>query len=335
MVTKSFLKRWLAAACTALAVCQAPAPAGAQPAPLPGTAPMAGYAPPWAPWLATPPAYRGAAPPTAYGQPVAPQAHAELNSLLSMFHPHWYGQWLTGFANPWVDQMTQKRLLDTWMRSMDPKLMFGQPRGTSGEDGDGQVPDRLPLASIPGFPTQTKQAWRPNTVCEGVSLEAKRNFYQSMMMLSPLSMRDMVSIMAEKMPVAEGVTFEDAVDAMKLRANEVNFKLVGHNAFWLDVRAITGDQDTPRVEIFQFCDAMVGRQILDYVPEFAVFLPCRIALLEDADRKLWVMTLDWDVGWLDYAQNPNSELDKGLRAEAHRLREAIRYIMEGAATGDF
>ena len=226
-------------------------------------------------------------------------------------------------TNPWMDQATQHAMLDAMMRSMDPRLAFGAGAGA------------VPVVGIPGFPTQTEKPRRPNTVTEGVSLNAKRNFYQSMMMVNPLSMRDMIGIMAQKMPVAEDVTFEDAVEAMKLRANEVNFKLVGHNPFWLDVRAISGDEDTPRVEIFLFCDAMVGRKILDYVPEFAVFLPCRIALLEDADKKLWVMTLDWDVSWLDYAQNPNSKLDEELRADAMRIRDALRYIMEGAATGDF
>ena len=39
---------------------------------------------------------------------------------------------------------------------------------------------------------------------------------------------------------AEGVAKDVAV---KLRANEVNFKLVGHNPFWLDVRAISGDEE--------------------------------------------------------------------------------------------
>ena len=47
------------------------------------------------------------------------------------------------------------------------------------------------------------------------------------------------------------------------------------------------------------------------------------------------MTLDWNVNWLNLAQNPNSVLDKELREEAIRIREGIRYIMEGAATGDF
>jgi uncharacterized protein (DUF302 family) len=99
------------------------------------------------------------------------------------------------------------------------------------------------------------------------------------------------------------------------------------------VRAITG-KPTPRVEIFQFCDAMVGRQILDHVPEFVVFLPCRVAVLEDADGKLWVMTLDWDVSWLDYAQNPNTALDQQLRADAKRIRDALRSIMRAGANGE-
>ena len=80
---------------------------------------------------------------------------------------------------------------------------------------------------------------------------------------------------------------------------------------------------------------MVARKILDYAPEFVVFIPCRIALLEDAEGKLWVMTLDWDVNWLNLAQNPNSVLDEDLRQHAMRIREGMRYIMEGAASGDF
>jgi len=48
-----------------------------------------------------------------------------------------------------------------------------------------------------------------------------------------------------------------------------------------------------------------------------------------------VMTLDWNINWLNLAQNPNSVLDEEFRAEANRIREGMRYIMEGAATGDF
>ena len=249
---------------------------------------------------------------------------------------YWSNWYAFNVMAPWVDSVTEFGFMDQMMKAMDPQLMFGaQPDSYVDEAGQGVVPEELPLVSVPGFPTQSRQEWTPNTVTGDISREAKRNFYQTMMMMSPISMRDMIGIMAEKMPVAEDVSFDDAVDSMKLRANEINFKFVGHSPLWRDVRAITGDENTPRVEIFQFCDAVLARKILDYVPEFVVFLPCRVALLEDAHGKLWVMTLDWDVSWLNYAQNPNSILDRDLRAEATRIREGIRYIMEGAATGDF
>ena len=248
----------------------------------------------------------------------------------------WMNRFAQHFMGPMMDEVTRFEVLNAMMQAVNPQRMFGlQAHPYTAEGGEVTVPDEVPLVTIPGFPTQSQRKRTPNTVTGNISIAAKRNFYQTMMMMSPLSMRDMIGVMADKMAVADDVSFEDAVDSMKLRANEINFKFVGHSPLWKDVSAITGDEDTPRVEIFYFCDAVVARKILDYVPEFVVFLPCRIALLEDAQGKLWVMTLDWDVNWLNYAQNPNSVLDKDLRADATRIREGLRYIMEGAATGDF
>ena len=233
-------------------------------------------------------------------------------------------QWMmmmgSHFLNAPIDEATRFSVLDAMLRAANTQMLEGMFGGAN----RGQLM----------IPSQSRRDWPANTVSGSLSQEAKRNMFQSMMMFSPLSMRDMFAIMAEKMPVAEDVSFEDAIDSMKLRANEINFKFVGHSPLWKDVAAITGE-DTPRIEIFQFCDAMVARKMLDYSPEFVVFLPCRIALLEDAEGKLWVMTLDWDANWLNLAQNPNSILDPELTEEARRIRDGMRYIMEGAATGDF
>jgi uncharacterized protein (DUF302 family) len=240
------------------------------------------------------------------------------------------GQWMNmqwmfmmanHFMNAPIDEATRFSILDAMLRAANTRMLAG----VLGGDNRARM----------WIPSQNRRDLPPNTVSDSLSVEAKRNLYQNLMMLSPLSLRDMIAIMADKMPVAEDVSFEDAVDSMRLRANEINFKFVGHSPLWKDVAAITGDEDTPRVEIFNFCDAVVARKILDYAPEFVVFIPCRIALLEDAEGKLWVMTLDWDVNWLDLAQNPNSVLDEELRKEAMRIRDGIRYIMEGAASGDF
>ena len=234
-------------------------------------------------------------------------------------------QWMMMMANHFmnapIDEATRFGILDAMLRAANTQMLEGMLGG--------------PNQARMWIPSQSRRNIPPNTVSDSLSDEAKRNMYQSLMTLSPLSLRDMISIMADKMPVAEDVSFDDAVDSMKLRANEINFKFVGHSPLWKDIVAITGDENTPRVEIFNFCDALVARKVLDHAPEFIVFIPCRIALIEDADGKIWVMTLDWDVNWLNLAQNPNSVLDKELRDEAIRIREGIRYIMEGAASGDF
>ena len=265
-----------------------------------------------------------------HAQAVPP--NAQVNPLFAMQQNWMNFQWMNMMAQHFMalpmDEVTRFGVLDAMLRAANTNMMLGMV------DGANQSVENVPALTVPMFPAQSKQNFVPNTVSGSLSAEAKRNLYQTMMMMSPLSMRDMISIMADKMEVAEDVSFEDAVDSMKLRANEVNFKFVGHSPLYKDVEAITG-KPTPRVEIFHFCDAMVARSILDYAPEFVVYLPCRIALLEDAEGKLWVMTLDWNVNWLNFSQNPNSVLDKKLREEAERIRTALHYIMEGAATGDF
>ena len=189
-------------------------------------------------------------------------------------------QWMVMMANHFmnapIDEATRFSILDAMLRAANTQMLAG----VMGGDNQARM----------WIPSQNRRELPPNTVSDSLSVEAKRNLYQNLMMLSPLSLRDMIAIMADKMPVADGVSFDDAV---------------------------------------------VARKILDYAPEFVVFIPCRIALLEDAEGKLWVMTLDWDVNWLNLAQNPNSVLDDDLREEAMRIRKGIRYIMEGAASGDF
>ncbi len=267
--------------------------------------------------------------------PVQSQGQVPANGVNPLFamQQNWMNfQWMNMMSQHFMsipmDEVTRFGVLDAMLRAASTNMMLGMV------DGANTSVENVPALAIPMFPAQSKQNFKANTVSGMLSDEAKRNLYQTMMMMSPLSMRDMVSIMADKMEVAEDVSFDDAIESMKLRANEVNFKFVGHSPLYKDVEAITG-KPTPRVEIFHFCDAMVARSILDYAPEFVVYLPCRIALLEDAKGKLWVMTLDWNVNWLNFSQNPNSVLDKKLREEAERIRTALHYIMEGAATGDF
>jgi len=77
----------------------------------------------------------------------------------------------------------------------------------------------------------------------------------------------------------------------------------------------------------------VGRKILDYSPEFIAFPPCRIAVLEDSARRIWLVTLDWDVTWMDTSAHPD-KIGEDLRKDAIRIREVMEDIMLAAARGD-
>jgi uncharacterized protein (DUF302 family) len=182
------------------------------------------------------------------------------------------------------------------------------------------------------FPTLPKKDIPPNTVSEGVSKEAKTKAVQSMMLANPLSMREMISLMTYKVKAKPGISFDEVVESMKLRANAHNYKYVGHSPLSKDVEAVTG-KPTPRVEVFSFCDSVVARRLLDYVPELIAFLPCRIAVLEDANKEIWLITIDWDISWLDYSQNPN-KMDPELYKESRRIRDVMEDMMNAGANGD-
>lgn len=182
------------------------------------------------------------------------------------------------------------------------------------------------------FPTVPKKDIAPNTVSESISKEAKTKAVQSMMAVNPLSMRDMINLMTYKVKAKQGVSFDEVVTSMKLRANFHNYKYVGHSPLSKDVEAVTG-KPSPRVEVFSFCDSVVARRLLNYVPELIAFLPCRVAVLEDANKDIWLITIDWDISWLDYSQNPN-KMDPELYKESKRIRDVMEDMMRAGANGD-
>jgi uncharacterized protein (DUF302 family) len=175
---------------------------------------------------------------------------------------------------------------------------------------------------------------RSNRPLPPVPAATKKRLFDQMTAVSGMGMRDLFNFMTSKKKVAEGISFDEVVEAMLLKANEVNFKNVGHNMFWKDASAVTG-YPALRVEILQFCDAVVGRRMLDFSPEFAIFIPCRITVLEDASGDIWLMTLDWDVSWLANAWHPDSELSEQLKEDALRIRDAMETIMHAGANAEW
>ena len=168
-------------------------------------------------------------------------------------------------------------------------------------------------------------------------IHTTRNGYalDSFVLLDPgqeVHYRDLINLLAYKVEAKPGLSYDDVVASMKARANKINFKFVGVNAIWKDVAATTG-KPTPRVEIFNFCDANIARELLDYSLEFVIFLPCRIAVVEDAHQKIWLVMLDWDVRWVDDLPNPD-RIPDSLRQGAIQLRQGLADIIQAGANGD-
>ena len=162
--------------------------------------------------------------------------------------------------------------------------------------------------------------------------EVKKMLHQSGMAMSPMSLRDIFNWMTWKIKAKKGVKYEDVIESMDLKANSLNFKKVGHNQIWKDVGAITGEPTT-RVEVLSYCDAVVGRKMMDISPEFSVWIPCRITVYEDYNGDIWLMTLDWDVSWLQYAAHPDSQIGKELYEDGVRIRDVMTQIMRAGAEG--
>jgi cytochrome c553/uncharacterized protein (DUF302 family) len=102
-----------------------------------------------------------------------------------------------------------------------------------------------------------------------------------------------ISQTVAKMPLGEGVSREDAIEAMRSKAVELNMRLVGeqHVSKALEKRG----EKSPYLAIFQFCNLTDARTIISSNPLYAAYMPCRVAMVEDEKGKTWLMMLNLDI----------------------------------------
>ena len=188
-----------------------------------------------------------------------------------------------------------------------------------------------PLPFLPGQPG-AQAGLPPNTVTPVFPREAKQQWAQLFMLFNPLSVRDLLNVMAYKMPARPGLSVDQVVEAVIARARKHGFLLVNRYRMWKELEAITGETHTPKVEVISICDPKVSRDWLDYAPEMALFVPPRIAVLEDGKGRIWLMMLDWDMHWLD--TSTRAAFDPKLRAQGIERREMLEDIMHAGANGE-
>lgn len=133
--------------------------------------------------------------------------------------------------------------------------------------------------------------------------------------------------MVVKLPVSDGLSLDEAIESMKLRANLLNMKQVAHQPMWKEFEA-QGFDKVRRVEIFQFCNILAARDMLDFNIDFVAFMPCRIAAIEDDAGKGWLvmMNVDFLMGL--------SDLPDGLKTTAKQVRDNLMEIIHAGAAGE-
>ena len=125
--------------------------------------------------------------------------------------------------------------------------------------------------------------------------------------------------------VAEGVSAAEVAESLKLRAQKLNFRLVAEMPLSQQVAASTG---LPQrlTTIFQFCDPVTALSLVLANMDFVAWMPCRIALVEDADARLWLVMASPDP-LIALVPPP-------LLPQAQKVRASLMDIFQAGAIGD-
>lgn len=189
---------------------------------------------------------------------------------------------------------------------------------------------------VPAAPQQAAPS-KPYTMRRAVSQQEKIQLMQMalpmMTTIFRMGMPDAMNYFARKYKAKPGLSFQDVKDSLFLRANQNNVKFVGENMMWKDFHAVLNDKEAPRIEVFSFCDIAVAKELLKLSPEFVVFLPCRVVIMEDSNKDIWVLMLDWSLDWVKGFESQLG-ISPALLNGAIDLNERMDNMMRAAANGD-
>lgn len=135
-----------------------------------------------------------------------------------------------------------------------------------------------------------------------------------------------LKVQIARVQIQDSVSFDDAVESLKLRANQHNLKFVGASPLYKEIEALTG-KPARRMEIFSFCDGLTALQMITSDPLMISFMPCRIAMVEDAQGKRWVISMMMDEAMI-------RALPADIRKNAERVMNSMKDMMLAASSGD-
>lgn len=129
-----------------------------------------------------------------------------------------------------------------------------------------------------------------------------------------------------KKQVEEGISIEEAVESMKLRANILNIKLVAELPLSKQIKSM--GKSSRHIAIYQFCDPVTAKNMVEHDINFAAYLPCRISVVEDKNGKVWLVMMNLDM----LLNGPG--LSPGLKVEGIKIRNMLMEIMAAGVSGE-
>ncbi len=132
-----------------------------------------------------------------------------------------------------------------------------------------------------------------------------------------------------KKALAEGVSPDDAEEAMDSAAVELGIMAVGKLPLSTQVEKMTGEKQR-FLKIFQYCNPITAMTMVNHSDAFSAYLPCRISMIEDKQGKFWLYALD-----MDMMISGGKTLPPKLLEEATKVKAVMLAIMERGATGEF
>jgi uncharacterized protein YceK len=128
--------------------------------------------------------------------------------------------------------------------------------------------------------------------------------------------------------VAPGVSIQEIEEAFTSVAVEENLRPVGE-LFLSNELALRSGRVQKYLKVYSYCDPYTAREIVDFSPAMAAFLPCRIAVVEQQDG-LWIYAMNMDI--LIKLGRP---MPPELRETVMRVRAGMLKMLDRAASGEF
>ncbi|MFD2175849.1 DUF302 domain-containing protein [Rhodobacter lacus] len=135
--------------------------------------------------------------------------------------------------------------------------------------------------------------------------------------------------MVWKRQVAEGLSYDEVDQSIRSLAMDLNIRDVGALPLGDQVAAMKG-APWRKMKVYLYCNPLTAAAMVDYATAYAAWLPCRVSLVEDAEGRLWLYTLN-----MDYMLHGGRPLPADVAAQGEAVRSAILALMDKAAEGDF